>query len=592
MKHKEPMRLNLKKILVTLAICFALFISYNSAYGQKPSVSTSPSKEVSRPLQTETPLDDPLGRSTPQGAVLGFIKSVDKEDYERAVEYLDTKQPPKRAQQLAEELKAILDWGFSGNAPKLSNKAEGELEDGLKSNRERIGVIKTSTGNYDIILERVQRGTDPQVWLFSSETLKLLPEIHRDFEYDRIEQYVPKFLRDKKLLHYPIWRWIGVILLILFAWFITWIIIVGHRFIYRRFTKEGEEQDIKRLKGPIAVLALSLGSYIASLLSYALLSSLFFIRVSETLAIIGITWFCLCCVDPIANRLLRRRESVVSSGKIALARLLNKIIKVIIIIIGATFIFYMANFNLTAVITGLGVGGIAVAFAAQKTLENLFGGVMIISDQPIRVGDFCRAGDFQGTVEDIGLRSTQLRTLNRTVVSIPNGQLATMSLENFSVRDKILFRHKLQLRYETSADQLRFVIAGIRRILYEHPKVETVTARIRFTGLQNSSLELDVFAYIQETEYERFLAIQEDLLLRLTDIVEKSGTTFAFPSQTTYFARDGGLDRKKSEEAAETVNAWRKQGVLPFPDFMPADVAEFENKLEYPEPGSVSHKKQ
>jgi MscS family membrane protein len=264
----------------------------------------------------------------------------------------------------------------------------------------------------------------------------------------------------------------------------------------------------------------------------------------------------------------------------------------VIVIIGAAFIFYLAGLNPTAVLTGLGVGGIAVAFAAQKTLENLFGGVMIISDQPIRVGDYCRAGDFQGTVEDIGLRSTRLRTLGRTVVSVPNGQLATMSLENFTERDKILFRHKLQLRYETSADQLRFVIGEIRRMLYEHPRVETVTARVRFTGFQDSALELDVFAYVLETDYTEFLAIQEDILLRLMDVVEKSGTTFAFPSQTTYFTRDNGLDKKKSEEARETVRAWRKQGALPFPDFMPDDVAEFENKLEYPEPESVFRKKQ
>jgi MscS family membrane protein len=244
------------------------------------------------------------------------------------------------------------------------------------------------------------------------------------------------------------------------------------------------------------------------------------------------------------------------------------------------------------VLTGLGVGGIAVAFAAQKTLENLFGGVMIISDQPIRVGDYCRAGDFQGTVEDIGLRSTKLRTLNRTVVSVPNGQLATMSLENFTLRDKILCRHKLQLRYDTSADQLRYIIAEITKVLYEHPKVETATARVRFTGFQDSALEFEVFAYVLETVYENFLAIQEDILLRCIDIVETSGTTFAFPSQTTYFARDGGLDRKKAEEAANVVNMWRKQGKLPFPDFAAEDVGEFENMLEYPEPGSASHKKQ
>ncbi len=583
---------NLKKIFVVLAISIALSISSGSAYGQKPSAATPPSKEAAKPVQQETALDDPLGRSTPQGTVLGFMKSVDGEDYERAVEYLDTKQPQKRARQLAEELQVILNWGLSGHIPKLSNKGEGDLEDGLKPNRERIGVVKTSTGSYDIALERVQRGTDPPVWLFSSETLKQLPEIHRDFDYDRVERYVPSFLQDKKLFHYPVWRLIAIVLLILLAWLLTWIIIVVHRFIYRRFTRKQRKQDIKRLKGPISVLALSLSFYIASFLSYSLISRLFFSRVSDTLTVIGLAWLSLFLVDPLTDRMMRRRDLTRSSGKIALGRLLNKTIKALIIIAGATFLFYMAGLNLTAVLTGLGIGGIAVAFAAQKTLENLFGGVMIISDQPIRVGDYCRAGDFQGTVEDIGLRSTKLRTLNRTVVSVPNGQLATMSLENFTLRDKILFRHKLQLRYETSADQLRYVIAEIRRMLYEHPKVETATTRVRFTGFQDSALAFEVFAYVLETVYENFLAIQEDLLLRSMDVVEKSGTTFAFPSQTTYFARDGGLDKKKAEEAADAVNMWRKQGKLPFPDFSPDNVAEFENKLEYPEPGSVSHKKQ
>ena len=586
------MKVNLNKTFVTLLICIFFSMFSASVYAQKPAPSTSPSKETSKTIPPETALDDPLGRSTPQGTVFGFLKSVDKEDYQRAVEYLDTKQPSKRAQQLAEELQNILNWGFSGHIPKLSNKPEGDLEDGLKSNHELIGVIKTSTGNYNIMLERVQRGADPPVWLFSAETLRQLPDIRIDFQHDRIEQYVPNFLRDIKLFNYPLWRWISISLLILFAWFFTSVIIVGHRLIYRRFTKRQKKQDIKRFKGPIRVLALSLGFYIASLLSFSLLSSLFFSRVSETLAIIGITWLCLYFVDPVIDRMMKRRQLTKSSAKIALARLLNKIIKVIIIIIGATFIFYMANLNFTAVITGLGVGGIAVAFAAQKTLENLFGGVMIISDQPIRVGDFCRAGDFQGTVEDIGLRSTRLRTLNRTVVFVPNGQLATMSLENFTIRDKILFRHKLGLRYETSADQLRFVIAEIRRMLYEHPKVETSTARGRFTGFQDSALELEIFAYVLVTEYTDFLAVQEDLLLRFMDVVEKSGTTFAFPSQTTYFARDAGINKKKSDEAIEKVSLWRKQGQLPFPDFMPDDVAEFENKLEYPEPGSIFRKKE
>ena len=586
------MKVNLNKTFVTLLTCLFFSMFSASVLAQKPSPSTSSSKEAAPTIQKDVILDDPLGRSTPQGTVIGFIKSVDKEDYERAIEYLDTKQPPKRAQQLAEQLQVILNWGLAGKLPKLSNKADGDLEDGLKPNKERIGTVKTTTGAFDITLERVQRGTDPHVWLFSSETLRHLPEVHRDLEYDRVEHYIPKYLKDTRLFNYPLWRWIAIALLFLLAWFITWVIILGHRIIYRQFTRSKKKQDVKRFKGPIGVLALALSFFIASLLSHSLLTRLFFIRVSETLVIIGITWLCLFFVDPISDRILRRKDITQSSGKIAIARLLNKTIKALIIIAGVTFLFYMAGLNLTAVLTGLGVGGIAVAFAAQKTLENLFGGVMIISDQPIRVGDFCKAGEFQGTVEDIGLRSTRLRTLNRTVVSVPNGQLATMSLENFTLRDKILFHHKIQLRYETSADQLRYVIAEIRRTLYEHPKVETATARVRFVGFRDSALELEVFGYVMETEYTDFLAIHEDLLLRIMDVVEKSGTTFAFPSQTTYFARDVGLNTEKSKDAMEKVSTWREQGELPFPDYMPEDISKFENKLEYPEPGSIFRKNQ
>jgi len=587
--------ITLKTIIILLSIYLATLFLSDPACAQKlPALSTS--KENSAPVKQEVAPDDTLGRSAPQGTLLGFIRDADREDYERAAEYLDTKQPPKRAQQLARQLHTVLNQGLSGYLPKLSNKPEGNLEDGLKPNQERIGVAKTSSGTYEINLERVQRGNDPPIWLFSTNTLKLVPQIYRDLGHDQIEQYIPTVLRTYKLFEYPAWRWVGLILVIplsfLVAWFITWILLACFRFAFRRrpVTTQNEEL-IGILKGPIRVLALSLGFYVPSLFAYSLLARLFWLRVAETLLIVGLTWLCLRLIDPAVQRLWERRQPTASSGKIALARLLRKVIKALVIITGAIFIFYIAGINLTAVATGLGIGGIAVAFAAQKTLENLFGGVMLISDQPIRVGDFCRTGDYQGTVEDIGLRSTRLRTLSRTVVSIPNGQLATMSLENFAMRDKNLFRHNIQLRYETSTDQLRFVIAGIRRLLYEHPKIETTGARVRFTGLKDSGLELEIYAYILETEYPMFLAVQEDLLLRLMSLVEQSGTSFAFPSQTTYIARDGGLDKEKSLNAAKKVDEWRKQGVLPFPDFTPDDIAEFENKLEYPQSGSTSRKK-
>ncbi len=185
---------------------------------------------------------------------------------------------------------------------------------------------------------------------------------------------------------------------------------------------------------------------------------------------------------------------------------------------------------------------------------------MIISDQPIRVGDFCRAGDTRGIVEDIGLRSTRLRTLDRTVVFVPNGQLATLSLENFTMRDKILFNHRIQLRSETSPEQLRNLIAEMRKILYEHPKVETASSRVRFTGLKDSFFEVEVFAYILETGFEAFLEVQEDILLRMVDAVEASGTGYAFPSRTLYFSRDMGMDKTKSQEVTEILKKGREQG--------------------------------
>jgi MscS family membrane protein len=324
-----------------------------------------------------------------------------------------------------------------------------------------------------------------------------------------------------------------------------------------------------------------LAIWFISLLSRSVLTSVFWTYVALTLTVFGATWLCVRIID-VLFKLKQSQLVATASEKISMVQLGRKLSKIMAVIVGALVIFYIAGINIAAVLTGLGIGGIAIAFAAQKTLENLFGGIMIISDQPIRVGDFCRAGDHMGTVENIGLRSTRIRTLERTVVSVPNGQLAVMSLENFTMRDKIWFHHTLHLRYETTADQLRYILAEIRTLLYEHSKVESPSARIRFIGFGNSSLDLEVFAYVLETEYEPFLHIQEDLLLRIMDIIEASGSGFAFPSQTTYHAGDVGLDAAKSRKAIETVRQWREQGKLPFPDFSPETVSEIDGKIEYP----------
>jgi len=265
-------------------------------------------------------------------------------------------------------------------------------------------------------------------------------------------------------------------------------------------------------------------------------------------------------------------------------RLLGALVAIVAILTTISIL----GFNLTTALAGLGIGGIAIAFAAQKTLENLLGGISVLADEVIRVGDYCRFGDRVGTVEDISLRSTRIRTDARTELSIPNGALATMNIENLTRRDKILFNPALGIRCETSADQLRYLLAEVRRMLYGHPKVESDTASIRFASFDSSALRLEISSYVLTRDLSEFAAIREDLLLRIMNIVEKSGSGFAFPSQTVYFSRDSGLDKEKASATEQEVQQWRDQHKLPFPDFAPADKSAFRGSIVYPQPESAT----
>jgi MscS family membrane protein len=572
------------KIRITLAIFLVTFIVAGAFAAPKPGLLNG-AKEAQRPTGPEVAPADPLGRSTPEGTVFGFMKAAAQGNYDQALQYLETKVTGTRAQKLVDGLRAILERGSTGKVAKLSNKPEGNLDDNLPVSKERVGTVKTPSGSLDILLERVERGNGPPIWLFSAETLKNVPQIYKELDVETIEPYLPKFLVNTWLLWFPLWKWFLILLLIPLSLglslLVTRLFNVVLLLVVHRVTKVRFDQHMARFTGPLRILIFALAIWFISFLSRSVITSAFWTYVAATLTVIGATWLCVRVID-VLFKLKQSQLVATSSDKISLMQLGGKLSKILAVIVGIVVIFYIAGINIAAVLTGLGIGGIAIAFAAQKTLENLFGGIMIISDQPIRVGDFCRAGDYLGTVENIGLRSTLIRTLGRTVVSVPNGQLAVMSLENFAIRDKIWFHHTLQLRYETTAEQLRYILAEIRKMLYGHSKVETPSARVRFIGFGNSSLNLELFAYVLETEYGSFLHIQEDLLLRMMDIIETSGSGFAFPSQTTYIAKDSGLDAEKSEKAMEMVRQWREQGKLPFPDFPAETISEFEGKIEYP----------
>lgn len=215
------------------------------------------------------------------------------------------------------------------------------------------------------------------------------------------------------------------------------------------------------------------------------------------------------------------------------------------------------------IVAGLGVGGLAIALAAQPTIENLIGGLSLFADKSLRVGDYCRCGSDEGTVEAIGIRSTWIRGIDRTLTTIPNSALSKMPVVNFGRRDETMIQTIVGVRYETSPDQLRHLLVKIRELLSSHPMIRMESARVRLIGFGASSLDIEVFAYVETRDRVEFMAVREDILLRIMDLVKESGTGFAFPSQTLYLGRDDGLDAARAQTAEAAVKQWRESGTLP-----------------------------
>jgi MscS family membrane protein len=252
--------------------------------------------------------------------------------------------------------------------------------------------------------------------------------------------------------------------------------------------------------------------------------------------------------------------------------------------------------DLIPLLAGLGIGGLAVALAAQSTIANFIGGLILLANKPIRVGDFCRYGEDPsadwlriGTIEEINWISTRIRGIDRTVTTIPNAEFANMHIVNLTKRDQRLVRTSLQLRYETNSEQLRYILIKLRELLLGHPMVTPDPARVRFVGYGAYSKDVEIFCYLRCTEHNEFLAIQEDLFLRMEEIINKAGSGFAFPSQTAYLARDGGLNKENKAEAETEVGHLRFTSKLPFPEFDEEERERLEDILDYPPKGSPDY---
>ncbi|HEU4427724.1 MAG TPA: mechanosensitive ion channel family protein [Myxococcota bacterium] len=504
--------------------------------------------------------------ASPRSAMREFLTASRAGDYETAAEYLDLRHIPPRERAaggeiLARRVKALLDRTLWIELDELSDAPEGDLEDGLPRTRESVGKISRDGVNVDVELERGARTGGRPAWRLSSATLSALAPLLERGGF--AEEHLPAFWVENRFLEIELWQWLALPLLAVAAWIVARAVVFLLARPLRAFALRALGDDAgfgdavrtpeRLLVGALAFRAgqraLGLAVPVQEAISFA----------TSALGWVAGVWLIARIADLVGARLSGRLVLMGRAGAASLVPLATRAVHVALGAIALLAILQAAGVNVTAVIAGLGVGGLAVALAAQKTVENLFGGVSLVVDQPVRVGDFCRFGDRVGTIEEIGLRSTRIRTLDRTLVTIPNADFSALQLENFAPRDRIWLKVTLGLRYETTPGQLRHVLAALRKLLLDDPRVDPDPARVRLVAFGAYSLDVEIFAYLLTSDINEFHAIREELFLRMMDVVAASGTGFAFPSQTTYNARDAGVDPEKARAAEAEAMRWQSE---------------------------------
>jgi MscS family membrane protein len=530
-------------VVSVATISLLLLLLCPAIWAQIPAPKPATVEAQPEPPKPEPPKDT-LGRNTPRGTVLGFLGAARKDSLQVAALYLNTTKRGEDSETLAHQLAVVLDRRLPARLNQLSDQPEGSVPDPLKPNEDLVGTISTANGDLNILVERVDRGKAGEVWLFSRQTLDSIPEVFQELSAPRIESILPAFLVNTRLATIPLFEWlaffVGIPLLYFLIGLLNRLCSFGFNVLGRRLFRNPNLHDLEILPAPIRLLLLAVAMrWLLSRVGLSLLARQFWTTTTLVIAIVACAWL-LMLVNRWGERyLLSRRRDRDLSGATSVFRLVRWAVDGLVLFAALLFTLNHFGLNPTAALAGLGVGGIAVALAAQKTLENVIGGISLITDQAVRVGDFLKLGDISGTVEDVGLRSTRIRTLDRTLISVPNGQIATMSIETLSARDRFWFHPVVGLRYETTSAQLGSVIAGIRKLLIEHSRVDPASVRVRFLRLGASSLDVETFAYVLAPDWNAFLAIQEELLFGIINIVHQAGAGIAFPSQTLYLATDG-----------------------------------------------------
>jgi len=566
--HFENMTSRLAKSTIASALALLLILFVTQAWAQKPSIPTNPNAGTSTGTTVEK---DPFGRETPQGMVSGLMNALAAGDRKRALNFFETESVTGTTdgyalsgEELARRFQEVLDRAGSVVTPaELSNDASGNVSDGLAQDLERFGVVKLQNREVPLLAKRVKRD-GKSLWLVSESTLREIPSLAQSVEQRSTRQRLIDFLpQGPNIAGAPMSHWLALFVVACISLAIAWLLTalrVPIEWLIRRGNGNNRLSTlIKASTGPVRILIMVLLFGVAiQTLSVSVVARYRALFVAEIAGWSAVAWLVWRWADAASEVILSQMSRRGQLSAYSAVSFLNRAIKVVLGIIFVAGMLRAFGVNVTAALAALGIGGLAIALGAQKLFENIIGSLMLIADRPIRIGDFCRFGTTMGTVEEIGIRSTRIRTLDRTLLTVPNRELSSLQIENFSRRDRFWFHPVLNLRYETSVDQMRYVLQSLWSMLAAHPKVETGSIRVRLIGLAAYSLDVEIFVYVYAGDYSSFLEIQETLLLNCMEIVEDSGTGFAFPSHTLYLGRDSGPKESRTREVEAIVRARRE----------------------------------
>jgi MscS family membrane protein len=450
-------------------------------------------------------------------------------------------------QEVARELQALRP-AYKGNLALLSDEPNGEVEEGLPPGQQRAGVVEMAGTTTELILVRVDDPKYGKIWLISSETVAKVPQLYAQMKSQGptlAERVEPDALRQRRLLGMSLGRWLGWLLSIPISWLLAWLlafVLSAPRRVWRKLRRVSLKTVWETELGlPLkCIMAIVSHAVLVYLLQPPLLYREYYFRFLAALLVGCFAWLVSRMTDRGFDHAVSRRRTTRRGGE-AILILVQRVNRIVLLIIAFVAAMAMFGVDVKTTLAGLGIGGLAIALGAQKTLENVIGGVSLLMDKAVQTGDFCEIGGKLGTVEDIGLRSLRLRTLDQNLLVVPNSLLAQMQFQNMKARSKLLINQKFCLRIETRVEQLRLVLDGVQQMLDEHPSIEAGTSRIRVANFAGASFEVELWAYVKTGDWVEFTAIRQDVILKVAEIVEAAGARLAAPTRLTYVSEDAGV---------------------------------------------------